>query len=284
MIDLKDTIEQIEKLLLAGTARDLTYAALECRLAIERICYDRLRMAHAYIPRKELASWQPRQVVNFIAQTADELAAATATFSISRMPICDRSEQTEDDFANQVWTEVGTQVGFDPRTLGRLWNALANVALHLRLPEDGQDYVGQYGASGAIRPKVEEALAELRNISGSTLSITGTLGTISFVCVCGFPNKRTGSLLSDKQVVSCASPKCYESYVFHLAETSFERRIIEVPCHECGVSQSVPWVPVHRTKPGEVFHWTCICGQEIGLAWRLFKVRRNDAPSLTRDA
>ncbi len=41
MIDLRGSIDTIEGHLADGSPRSLTYAALECRLAIERICYER---------------------------------------------------------------------------------------------------------------------------------------------------------------------------------------------------------------------------------------------------
>ncbi|MBN8848758.1 MAG: hypothetical protein J0I73_11770 [Sphingomonas sp.] len=49
MIDLSDSIATIRAQLEEGSPRNLTYAALECRLALERICYERLRAMHDYI-------------------------------------------------------------------------------------------------------------------------------------------------------------------------------------------------------------------------------------------
>lgn len=40
MINIRDAIDTIKRHLEDGSDRALTYAALECRLAIERICYD----------------------------------------------------------------------------------------------------------------------------------------------------------------------------------------------------------------------------------------------------
>ncbi|CCV13286.1 hypothetical protein [Mesorhizobium sp. STM 4661] len=64
MIWLKQYTAKIEELLNQDTPESLTYAALECRLAIERICYERLRNAHDYISHDDLKRWQPQYVVN----------------------------------------------------------------------------------------------------------------------------------------------------------------------------------------------------------------------------
>lgn len=68
MINLEPSISQIEVLMAENTEASLTYAALECRLAIERICYERLRLAHDYISNDDLKRWQPRDIVNILIQ------------------------------------------------------------------------------------------------------------------------------------------------------------------------------------------------------------------------
>jgi hypothetical protein len=63
MTDIKSIIATIEALLAQGTPQAITYAALECRLAIEKVCYDRLKIAHDYISHHDLRRWQPQHVV-----------------------------------------------------------------------------------------------------------------------------------------------------------------------------------------------------------------------------
>ncbi|UTV98271.1 hypothetical protein KDW99_13465 [Marinomonas rhizomae] len=45
MQNLKEKIKIIDKLILDDTPQSLVYAALECRLAIELICYERLKVS-----------------------------------------------------------------------------------------------------------------------------------------------------------------------------------------------------------------------------------------------
>lgn len=49
MIYLPPLIDRIKALLAEGTDSSVTYAALEARLALEKVCYDRLRQRHDYI-------------------------------------------------------------------------------------------------------------------------------------------------------------------------------------------------------------------------------------------
>ena len=64
MINYASIIERIQALLAEGTEQSITYAALEARLALEKVCYDRLRQAHDYISHAQLRRWQPRDVIN----------------------------------------------------------------------------------------------------------------------------------------------------------------------------------------------------------------------------
>jgi len=84
LIDLTPSISTIEKFLDENTQASLTYAALECRLAIERICYERLRIAHDYISHDDLKKWQPQDIVKTLIQEVDGGAAETRTISISK--------------------------------------------------------------------------------------------------------------------------------------------------------------------------------------------------------
>jgi hypothetical protein len=80
MLDIKKRISVIEDLVAEGTVQSLTFAALECRLTIELICYDRLRVCHGYISLADLKRWTPAQVVKQIAEEANDLSRSAKLF------------------------------------------------------------------------------------------------------------------------------------------------------------------------------------------------------------
>jgi hypothetical protein len=59
MHQLAEYTDRIKALLADGSDSSLTYAALEARLAIERICYERLKISHDYISADDLRTWKP---------------------------------------------------------------------------------------------------------------------------------------------------------------------------------------------------------------------------------
>jgi len=87
MIDLRAIIATVEKLLAEDTPQSITYAALECRLGIEKVCYDRLKVAHDYIAHEDLRGWSPRDVVRTLIAEVDEHAASEQTLYMAKQPV-----------------------------------------------------------------------------------------------------------------------------------------------------------------------------------------------------
>lgn len=276
MIDLKPSISQIESLLAQNTDASLTYAALECRLAIERICYERLRLAHDYISHDDIKKWQPRDIVNTLIKEVDENIAETFTFSISKEPVPEKSlAPTLEDYEAMEFLPIGTQIGFDPNRLGRLWNALAHLALHITLPTSKDHDVLRYGNAEKIRAKVKEALAEIKRIGAGTLMSSGIGEEVSFDCFCGVKNKRRLGLLKDGQIISCISPLCEETYDYIASHMSFGRRVLEIKCRSCGTQKDIPKKMVDKLRTDQDIYFDCEgCAERIYISWKLMQSKK----------
>lgn len=276
MLNLDPIVSKIEELLREDSAASVTYAALECRLAIERICYERLRLAHDYISHDDLKKWQPRDIVKVLIQEVDARAAETFTLSISKSPIPEGSpEPTLEEYQAMDFVLVGTHVGFDPNRLGRLWNALAKLALHVSLPTSKADHVPRYGDKGAIKKKVSEALAEIKRIGEGTLMSTGVGEEVSFECSCGSKNKRRLELLIDGQIVSCINPDCDESYGFVKSDLSFGRRTFEIICRACSIQRDIPKKMVEKLRADQHIHFDCEgCRETIYVSLRPMQAQK----------
>ncbi len=119
-------------------------------------------------------------------------------------------------------------MGFDPKKLGKLWNKLANAALHIRIPKDTSDKLQRYGDPEKIREAVLDALAEIERIDAGTLTSGGIGAYYVLRMFMRKAEQRRLALLKDRQIVNCINPKCYESY-FYLSESEeFQKRIF--PC------------------------------------------------------
>lgn len=260
MINLKAAIDRIDALLADDTDASVTYAALEARLAIERVCYDRLRQAHDYISHDQLSRWQPAGVMNDLIQHVDEHAAETLKLSVSKEPA--RADVAPED---QEYIEFGIQIGFNAKKLGQLWNALSGLALHVTLPKHREDQLQPYGDKSKIRAKVVQVRAELERLSAGNMVTSGVGEEVHFDCICGEKNRRRRALLKPGSSVFCINPKCVESYRFSIEndEPTFEREGGDTECDSCKAPVFVPQRAVGKMRVGEHKLLKCDeCGAE----------------------
>ncbi|WP_426026133.1 hypothetical protein [Brevundimonas sp. TSRC1-1] len=271
MINIPPIIERITELLNQDTDASVTYAALEARLALEKVCYDRLRQCHDYISHEDLKKWQPNQVVNTLINDVDQHATSTRTLSISRLPSVEGRDPKDEDYV-----EIGTEVGFDPKLMGKFWNALAKLALHVRLPQSRNDVIPNYGDKEKIKAKVIDVITELRRLSNTTMTFSGIGEEVSFECDCGTKNRRRADLLKEGQVVSCINPECAGSWHVRIdgKDIGFKARLAHIKCEQCAKCNHIPWRSVAAMKYDQVGSFYCdSCEYKNYFKWVLKQVR-----------
>lgn len=269
MIDLTPRIKQVEALLAQDTDASLTYAALECRLAIERICYERLRVLHDYISQEDLRGWQPRDIVNTLIEQVEPKTTRTIVLKIGNHSLPAGPHEPSATDEEQEWITLGTQIGFNPQKLGKLWNALSNLALHIAVPVDKHHAVARYGDAKKIRTKVEQALEEIRRHADGTMIATLPAKDISFACSCGVINKRKLEFLGDGQIVNCISPKCRNSYWYRASDNSFGLRFAGLGCAKCGTRARIPARDIDNLTINRSGFFLCEgCGDKISIIAR----------------
>lgn len=271
MLQLPPIIERIYTLLKEDTEQSLTYAALEARLALEKVCYDRLRQRHDYISHDQLRRWQPRAIVNTLMSDVDKHIAQTMTLMVSTKPFDPEVKSEDHDYV-----EVGTEIGFDPKHIASLWNALSRLALHVRLPEHRNDQISAYGDKQAIRAKVEEAVSELSRLAKGTMTFSGLGEEVSFECSCGEKNCRRAALLRENQIIHCFNPECMASFVASRDgdEFIFEAQTVDVNCERCQAVNLMPWRFFRDMKTDQVGSFSChTCRHRNFVQWRLTQIR-----------
>lgn len=274
MINLLPIIERIRALLNEDTDQSVTYAALEARLALEKVCYDRLRQAHDYISHDQLKKWQPGGVVNTLMEEVDANVAVTRTLKISKLPAVPGIELNDDDFF-----EVGTEVGFNAKKVAKMWQALSNLALHVRLPEHKHDHIPPYREKNAIIVKVEEVVVELMRLSKTTMSFSGIGEEVLFDCICGEENRRRAELLVEGQSVSCINPQCVASFNVSKGASGFAFTSEDIPigCVGCGKPNLLHKRNIMTMTKNEVATFDChTCGKKNFFMWKLMQARPKD--------
>ena len=272
MLWLKARIDRMQELIDERSSQSLTYAALEARLAIEHLCYERLQISHGYIAHEDLKRWQPGHIVTQIMKEVDPHVASSFTVSMATAPVqSDAGEWTREDYEQQEYVEIGHQIGFDAKKIGKLWQALGNF-LHLRIPKSREDIVVDYVDVATLEPKLQEVLSELKRIAHSTLIGTVVGETISLECECGASNPRAKAPLTNGQVISCFNPKCIEKWQVQMEgeEIYFKQVSIKINCHSCSEAINVALSALQDPKPYRAVQFSCRnCGAENYLRWKL---------------
>ncbi|MCF1462638.1 hypothetical protein FS827_15100 [Agrobacterium vitis] len=269
---IEENTKKIRSLVSAGGRENLTYAALEARLAIESVCYDRLRIAHDYISNDDLKGWQPARVVQSLIADVDEHITSGYTLSIGKTPTSDKPHDSAEDFEDYEYIPVGVQVGFDAKLLGRLWNALGNF-LHVRLPVSKGDSVQQYADEKTIIAKIEEVLSELDKLATGTMIGSGFgQGTTSFICECGTTNRRRSASLRAGKKIGCINANCKERWIVHVKDDDiwFHRETIRINCFACGEPHPFAAHELMRMEADHEWTFNCRkCGELSRVRWRL---------------
>jgi ribosomal protein S27E len=269
MIDIAKRLSVIKALLEKGSEASLTYAALECRLSIEQVCYDRLKMSYGHISYDDLTKWQPRHVVRQVVEDANELAASEFTLSMSKEPVpSDGGSLTKGQFEALEYVKIGEQAGLDISKLGKLWNALSRVALHTKLPTKKSDDVRSYGDLEEIKRQVCATLEELEKLKSGTL-LSSALGTnYYFPCIaCKTEIRRIQNLLKPGQVVNCVNPNCKESYLIHKedGEITHSQRSASIQCDSCGEEIGIAQRLIDDLESGDKFEVRCDSCSNVNL-------------------
>jgi len=271
MINIGKQIKKIEDLLDLNSIDSITYAALEARLTIEMVCYERLKISYGYTSYADLRGWQPKAVVEQVVKEANDLAAADFKLSISTTPVNHAEPpQSVSEFEALEYVPAGTQVGINLREIGSLWQALSGIALHVRIPKGANDSLSIYGDEQAIKKKVNEALDGLRRIKTNSLLISGLGPEFSFHCDgCGEIIKRKINLIYRGMVATCPREDCNESYELKIGDFGPEhrRRTVSFPCGKCGADIGLPEKLVDLLRKDEFIETKCdACDEENKVA------------------
>jgi DNA-directed RNA polymerase subunit RPC12/RpoP len=246
-------VERAKALLREDDPYKLVYAALELRLAIERICYRKLRMRLEYLDQSALRRWQPRQVVETVVELADPHAAEDYSLFITSGRVRE--------------THLGSTKAINPKKLGKHWQKLSSY-LHLQIPKEISDIIASFPSESVLKPYLEEVIGDLEEITSATMDIHMALG-VQFVCIrCAKTAVRSEHALTEKKVVVCSG--CGMRYITHRTAEgfSFEPYRTGFRCVDCGRKTYFDADVLFTTEPGKLASVKCEhCGKKYEAYW-----------------
>lgn len=233
-LDKRSCMTRAKALLVNPTPEDLRYAALELRLCIEALTYEKLRSFSAMIPESVLETWQPPQAVRALLEFEPE---ADGSFTIYA--------GVEEEYGKSAphMQFVGRHNSLGLKWLRKHYNKLGNF-LHAPSPIAN--------ASPDVR-KLKEYLAEVVSDLEAPLNSTILGGSIrevfSFICgKCTNPVVCNARTVASLHKATCFNPQCSAEYHVTISSEGQATFQLMVTAFECANTDCAGIMPVENRK------------------------------------
>lgn len=239
----------------SGNDARLAYAALELRMAMEALTYDRARTYQDELPESEYGTWQPKKLIERLLEV-DPMANTGGTISVG---LQERYGQP----ANEMKV-LGTETVLKLETIKAHYDALGS---YLHMPTLKQLQGGNPRDYVKLRKKCQEVAEAVGRALQSTVFNTKFGATSQFVCLrCGCTIRRRVPL--GKCDVKTVCSECRAGY--RLTGEDYEKTLwqplhqyIPCPTENCAGTITV-WAD--ETKEGTLLKCSaCQEGYVIGL-------------------
>lgn len=202
----------------ADSEESLRYAALELRMCIETLTYEKLRSMSAMIPESVLRTWQPPQAVKALLEFEPD---GDRTFEIYA------GVEEEYGIPAKERKFIGRHNSLKLKWLRKHYNKLGNF-LHAPMPS-----AGDVGDAGSLREYLSEVVKDLREPLASSIFGGGMRDVYTFDCTeCRSQVVVNAAAAKKSHRAVCFNPQCRAEFfasideageaVFQLIATKFE--------------------------------------------------------------
>ena len=240
----RQATERAKAILAAGIDDQLRYAALELRLAMEALTYDRAQAYAKEIPPEELSTWQPDKVMRVLLEI-EPTADSSYTLTMGEEPYQGGTPQE--------MHSMGTDTVFSLADLQKHYHAVGSV---LHMPTMQQIEKAKLLDVIKLRARLEAIAQDLTRSLASPIW-NSTFGNFaSLDCGrCGKPIRKRMPSGQGSVAAKCFS--CGAQYQVSLLEDGkiwWEPQTREAKCSTKGCQGNfVFWLD--EIKPGA--HWSC---------------------------
>lgn len=250
----RKNLKQCDVELASGDNERLKYAALELRMSMESLTYDRALAYKDEFPPTEYETWQPRKVMAVLLEI-DSTADKDSTIA------CGIEE--EYGVPAPVMKSLGAEKVLNMATLRKHYDALGSF---LHVPSIKQTRKGNVHDLQRIRARCEEIAASVRDVlSSPVFNITfGNFATVDCIACGKRIRKRIPHIKNEfhAECLECGAP--YTVVVKGDEGVEWQPRKHELECANASCRQKI-YVWQHEVEAGR--HWVCEgCGGQNKFA------------------
>jgi hypothetical protein len=256
-------LARARSLLTSCSDADLLYAALELRLCLEQMTYEKASSFKQFLPPSSLKIWQPPQLLKILKQV-DPIADQSFELHIGN----NEGPPTPDT----QWLPLGKHKAFGSRWLTKQYNKLGSL---LHAPRESVE-IKSATQLAQLRTDLASMADEIEEALKSTITGMSIHETISADCMhCGGKIAASKHMLDSKPtVVLCLQCEAEYGVAIEANEYRFIPRAAHFSCAGCKVEI---WLEHRNMRPDDVV--TCkSCGQThvLRLQWKV-ELPVNDA-------
>lgn len=259
----RDALQRAKTELASGSNERLIYAALELRMAIECVTYERAKTYEKELPPRDYDVWQPGRLMKELIEL-DPLADASGTVSFGL--------EDEPGVPAKEMKALGSEKVFNMKDIEDSYNALGSF---LHQPTMRQLNSGKERNWQKVRERCDELVPKLEAVVASPVFSVNFGMFTKFKCMnddCGKDiRKRLPSSQSEVPAV------CFECGAEHFISVGAEGEHIVQPLVEdvhCANAECRHAIQFFRNELRTGAHWACsACGTKCMLGLAVFEQR-----------
>ena len=221
-------------LLAEPTSKNLRYAALELRLCIELLTYEKLRSFSSVIPESVLSTWQPPQAVKALLEFEPSADRSFTLFA---------GLEEEYGKPSNDMKFVGKHNAIPLKWLRRHYNKLGSL-LHAPPPASSG------GMSQAeTKTYLEQCVSELEEPLSGNITGFSLRNVVSIPCdVCESPVMANAEVATSSHKAVCLNPKCSAEYFVDARPDGEIAFRLKATVFNCAVESCSGNMPIENRK------------------------------------
>lgn len=241
--EARAAVQRARALMAAGSELpSLRYAALEARLAMEALTYDRARAYGDDFPTWEIGTWQPRKLLQILLEV-DPLADTGRSLSMSKKPANGPPEDNED------WFDLGTETVLNLAAIKKQYDAIGSW---LHMPTIKQMEEGDGQNPERLRRRLDALLTHLETVLASTIFNVTMIGRNSKISCIRCEHRVRKAVKDNAMATTARCPGCGLGYTLEPnVEGDFDWQP-ETATIKCATTQCPEELTIYRDqiKPG----------------------------------
>jgi hypothetical protein len=245
--DKKACLDRAKEWLSDPTPERLRYAALDARMVMELLTYDKLRAAADIIPPEQLGTWQAPQAVKVLLEF-DDLADQSFVIDIGAHP--------PDSGVEQEWLRLGEHHALSLKWL-RNYHKVGKL-LHPPAANEAEPMAPEKQIA-----LLQEVVAELEKALSSTITSMVLKGGCTFTCeACSKIVVGNRMAMDAGKPAFCPTPGCDAEYVIVPGSGDPPNLIHVVERFKCPSCEAAGAIARRKVKVG--FEFAChACAQKF---------------------